>query len=676
MRWKPQAAALLATAFLMLAVFGLASSVKAQESVGVETPVSIEPVVTPESFPTAEVPGELDLPATAAPIPPTPQITPEAIPSPEPAPTPKLELIWPYIGFKETDFRTTQGVHGESYGHKAIDIAAGKGANILSPCDCKVTGRDIDQWGNPFVELTELDGEYRHLFLHGDYVVEVGQEVQQGEIVGYESNHGYTVCGIDAYGNEIIGQNNGCGYHSHWAAFDAVTGAPVYPGDLVLGTVVRDTPKLAPEAATPPVPVYVRILSEGAAFLGMLACISTPALILVASWILTHLGPAAEKAGMKRNRERSVRWALKLAGLVVTWAGAMYVTGFFIYQPIWPKSEVVIETAEVKISVLDVYTPSAETLKFEDVDCRALAEASNYGSPELLCAFLRHAVPRGPNGFPTNDGTGKVFPPALAAAIPLGETITGDWEADPRQPGPWGRYLAWDSAASHFSDPTQLQACYDGLEEVAANPVVQAKYPGITARTIYSSAGCSIGRGQIWAAHFAPGGMFYGLSNKDVWNDLDVAVETIYIHLVARASPACGSTDSWYHSGNTEVALCSYNPNSWDVPAHAWYWDGIRGKRDEIEEAWRIVAGDRPMEVTTSDAGESIEVTIAQPQLENERPIEGSGPYAAWDTPLSLSLRFLRTHQPEMRPEFLIRFFNWVGLVAFSDANEAMLGFE
>jgi len=658
-------------AIVMLAIFGLAGIVKAQEGIVVETPVPIEPVVTPEFFPTAEVPGELDIPTTPeAPIPPTPEITPEAIPSPTPAPTPEPPaIIWPYA---EGTFSTTQGDHGGSYGHRAIDIAAGKGAPILAPSDGEIITTGKDGWGNPIVEMIDENDQYRHQFLHGDYIVEEGQQVQQGEIIGYESNHGYTLCSDGG-----LGEGRDCGYHSHWAAFDAVSGAPVYPGDLVLGTVIRDTPKLAPEAATPPMPTYVRILSEGAAFLGMLACIFTPVLILAASWVVTHLGPVAVKKAKGGKRQRSVGCAVRLAGLGVTWAGMMYVTGFFIYQPVFPKSEVVIETAEIKISVIDTYSPSTETLKFEDVDCQALAEASNYGSPELLCAFLRHAVPRGPNGFPTNDGTGKVFPPALAAAIPLGETITGDWEADPRQPGPWGRYLAWDSAASHFSDPTQLQACYDGLEEVAANPVVQAKYPGLTARTIHSSAGCSIGRGQIWAAHFAPGGMFYGLSNKDVWNDLDVAVETIYIHLVARASPACGSSESWYYSGNTEVALCSYNPNSWDVPAHAWYWNGIRGKRDEIEEAWRIVASDRPMEVTVnSDAGESIEVTIAQPQLANERQIEGSGPYAAWDTPLSLSLRLLRSLDEADQPERLIALLNWIGKLSFDGASEQMLGFE
>ena len=669
MRWKPLAASILVAA-LLLVILWTTSTVIAQEGI-VETPVSIEPMLTPETFPTVEVPGELDIPATiTAPIPPTPFVMPEAIPSPTPAPTPEPPaIIWPYA---EGTFSTTQGDHGGSYGHRAIDIAAGKGAPILAPSDGEIITTGKDGWGNPIVEMIDENDQYRHQFLHGDYIVEEGQQVQQGEIIGYESNHGYTLCSDGG-----LGEGRDCGYHSHWAAFDAVSGAPVYPGDLVLGTVIRDTPKLAPEAATPPMPTYVRILSEGAAFLGMLACIFTPVLILAASWVVTHLGPVAVKKAKGGKRQRSVGCAVRLAGLGVTWAGMMYVTGFFIYQPVFPKSEVVIETAEIKISVIDTYSPSTETLKFEDVDCQALAEASNYGSPELLCAFLRHAVPRGPNGFPTTDGSGKVFPPALAAAIPLGETITGDWEADPRQPGPWGRYLAWDSAASHFSDPTQLQACYDGLEEVAANPVVQAKYPGLTARTIHSSAGCSIGRGQIWAAHFAPGGMFYGLSNKDVWNDLDVAVETIYIHLVARASPACGSSESWYYSGNTEVALCSYNPNSWDVPAHAWYWNGIRGKRDEIEEAWRIVASDRPMEVTVnSDAGESIEVTIAQPQLANERQIEGSGPYAAWDTPLSLSLRLLRSLDEADQPERLIALLNWIGKLSFDGASEQMLGFE
>lgn len=148
------------------------------------------------------------------------------------------DIKWPYAGHPDDNFIVSQEVHGQNYGHLAIDIAAGHGYPILAVSDGLITGGGIDvmtgaalldQWGNTYAELSA--GNIYFLFLHGDFVVRVGQTVRQGEIIGYESNHGNT---FDLKGNSCASRD--CGYHTHWTAFDAVTGAPIYPGIIKLGT--------------------------------------------------------------------------------------------------------------------------------------------------------------------------------------------------------------------------------------------------------------------------------------------------------------------------------------------------------------------------------------------------------------------------------------------------------
>jgi hypothetical protein len=70
---------------------------------------------------------------SAAPLP------PEAGPLPQ-----KVEVASPY-----DSYTLTQGPHGFSYGHMAVDLHAGEGEVIRSPIDGAVTARYVDQWGNP-----------------------------------------------------------------------------------------------------------------------------------------------------------------------------------------------------------------------------------------------------------------------------------------------------------------------------------------------------------------------------------------------------------------------------------------------------------------------------------------------------------------------------------------------
>ncbi len=124
------------------------------------------------------------------------------------------------------DYILTQGPHGQSYGHYAIDLAAGNGEAIYSPINGTVTQRYIDQWNNTVIVI-ENDTFVVTMF-HGDYSAGVGQAVSIGTPVGTESNHGYT---LDVYGNLCAGRD--CGYHTHLNVFDRRVGTNVNPLDLL-----------------------------------------------------------------------------------------------------------------------------------------------------------------------------------------------------------------------------------------------------------------------------------------------------------------------------------------------------------------------------------------------------------------------------------------------------------
>lgn len=107
----------------------------------------------------------------------------------------------------------TQDLHGQSYGHNAVDLAAGKGATILSPINGIVTDVYIDQWGNTAITLE--NSKYQVLMLHGIYSVEIGQFLNIGDVVGEESNIGNT---YDMNGNSCAGRD--CGHHTHLNVYD------------------------------------------------------------------------------------------------------------------------------------------------------------------------------------------------------------------------------------------------------------------------------------------------------------------------------------------------------------------------------------------------------------------------------------------------------------------------
>ncbi len=123
------------------------------------------------------------------------------------------------------DYVITQGPHGMSYGHYAIDLAAGAGAPIYAPIDGVVTALYVDGIGNPTLVIE--NEQYSVTFLHGDYIVTMGQAVTQSMQLGTESNKGNVT---DMAGNSC--RNRNCGYHTHLNVFDKTIGTNVNPLDL------------------------------------------------------------------------------------------------------------------------------------------------------------------------------------------------------------------------------------------------------------------------------------------------------------------------------------------------------------------------------------------------------------------------------------------------------------
>jgi hypothetical protein len=132
------------------------------------------------------------------------------------------EFIAPY-----KDYKITQGPHGMSYGHFAIDIAAGKGAVIRSPICGIVTERYVDEYGNPTLVIE--NEFYRAMFLHGEYSVDVGKKLPIGKKIGTESNIGYTT----TTGGVRCGAGSNCGFHTHLNVYDKRQGQNVNPLDLI-----------------------------------------------------------------------------------------------------------------------------------------------------------------------------------------------------------------------------------------------------------------------------------------------------------------------------------------------------------------------------------------------------------------------------------------------------------
>lgn len=111
----------------------------------------------------------------------------------------------------------TQGTHGASYGDAAIDLAAGRGADILSPITGQIITNGRDIYGNTIIVIENEVWTVK--LLHGEFYPDEGEWVGLGQMIGSESNIGYTV---DIYGVSCRGRR--CGNHTHMNVVDRRTG--------------------------------------------------------------------------------------------------------------------------------------------------------------------------------------------------------------------------------------------------------------------------------------------------------------------------------------------------------------------------------------------------------------------------------------------------------------------
>jgi len=125
------------------------------------------------------------------------------------------------------NYRMTYPDHSQNQGQLANDYRAGEGAEISSPINATVILRAIDVRGNTILIIR--NSCYEVFFAHGNYVVNVGQQVAIGNLLGYESNIGDTFPmwddGPEYNGVEKCGKDSGCGFHSNVNVKDVHTGA-------------------------------------------------------------------------------------------------------------------------------------------------------------------------------------------------------------------------------------------------------------------------------------------------------------------------------------------------------------------------------------------------------------------------------------------------------------------
>jgi murein DD-endopeptidase MepM/ murein hydrolase activator NlpD len=126
------------------------------------------------------------------------------------------------ISMPYEDYGVTQGPHGAEYGHLAIDITAGKGAEIHSPINGVVMAVYSDPVGSTILIIE--NERWQVTLVHGLFSVSIGDFLQLGQVIGEESNQGNTV---DMQGRSCRGRD--CGYHTHINIYDKKIGANINP---------------------------------------------------------------------------------------------------------------------------------------------------------------------------------------------------------------------------------------------------------------------------------------------------------------------------------------------------------------------------------------------------------------------------------------------------------------
>lgn len=132
-----------------------------------------------------------------------------------------LNFAWPIPGYTSISSpfgKRTAPTSGASTFHKGTDIPAPEGTTLIATCDGEITFIGFLGGGGYTITITNADGlKISYCHVSPNYIVSVGQIVQQGEIIGNVGpKYVYGVVGNnykDASGNPTNGATTGCHLH-------------------------------------------------------------------------------------------------------------------------------------------------------------------------------------------------------------------------------------------------------------------------------------------------------------------------------------------------------------------------------------------------------------------------------------------------------------------------------
>ena len=132
-----------------------------------------------------------------------------------------LNFAWPIPGYTSISSpfgKRTAPTSGASTFHKGTDIPAPEGTTLIATCDGEITFIGFLGGGGYTITITNADGlKISYCHVSPNYIVSVGQLVEQGEIIGNVGpKYVYGVVGNnykDASGNPTNGATTGCHLH-------------------------------------------------------------------------------------------------------------------------------------------------------------------------------------------------------------------------------------------------------------------------------------------------------------------------------------------------------------------------------------------------------------------------------------------------------------------------------
>ena len=129
-------------------------------------------------------------------------------------------FAWPIPGYnKITSYfgKRNLPTQGASSYHKGIDIGAPEGTVLIAVADGKITYTGFLGGGGYTITLSIEDMKITYCHVSPTFIVEVGQKVERGEIIGYVGpKYVYGVKGntyTDSTGKSTNGATTGCHLH-------------------------------------------------------------------------------------------------------------------------------------------------------------------------------------------------------------------------------------------------------------------------------------------------------------------------------------------------------------------------------------------------------------------------------------------------------------------------------